>query len=382
MRQDIDNLVLLLFVLELIKKHMKQKMYILSILTTIVALLGCSDDNDDIIESPATITCSTHSLSFGSSADTATVDISVSSEWMIYSDAEWLSYSPKASINTSETVTVIIEKNSAASSRETVLVVKSGSVRDTITVTQKGDTASDIVAPEGYSLVWHDEFEGGISSDWTFETGNGSSGWGNNELEYYLKDNASVSDGVLEITAKKEDYEGYSYTSARMKTMGKRYWTYGKIEARIKLPSFTGSWPAFWMLGENYSEVGWPKCGEIDIMEHINTESLTYGTIHWYADAYTSYSGKTTVADVTAYHVYSIEWDENSIKWYVDDVLYNEANIKDAINGTDEFHENFFILLNFAIGGNWPGTTVDDSAFPATMYVDYVRVFQKKQIMQ
>lgn len=369
--------VLILFVLNNKLKQMRKKMYILSIITTFIALLGCSEDNDDINEIPVTINCSTNALSFDNNADTTTVDISVSNEWMIYSDAEWISYSPKASINTAETVTIIVEKNSASTSRETALIVKSGSTRDTITVVQKGDVSSNIEVPEGYSLVWNDEFDDGISSAWTFETGNGSSGWGNNELEYYLRDNASVSNGVLEITAKKESYEGYSYTSARMKTMGNKYWKYGKIEARIKLPSFTGSWPAFWMLGEKYSEVGWPNCGEIDIMEHVNTESKIHGTIHWYADAYSSYSKETTVDDVTSYHVYSIEWDESSIKWYVDDVQYNEANIKDAVNGTEEFHENFFILLNFAIGGNWPGTTVDDSAFPATMYVDYVRVFQK-----
>jgi beta-glucanase (GH16 family) len=357
---------------------MKSRIHIFILLTAMASFLGCSDDNNDIEPTQVTITCSSHELSFGSDADTTTVDISVTNEWTIYSSEDWVSCSPSSSINTSETVSVFVKQNSYLSDRTAILVVKSGSTRDTITVSQEADTSTDIDTLDGYSLVWHDEFETGISSDWIFETGNGSSGWGNNELEYYLEDNATVSDGVLEITAKKESYEGYSYTSARMKTMGNQYWTYGKIEARIKLPSFSGSWPAFWMLGENYSDVGWPSCGEIDIMEHINTESLTYGTIHWYADAYASYSGNTTVDDVTSYHVYSIEWDESSIKWYVDDVQYHEASIEDSVNGTDEFHKDFFILLNFAIGGDWPGFTVDENAFPATMYVDYVRVFQKE----
>lgn len=357
---------------------MKNKLYLFIFLSVVASLFGC-DDSDGSVENPtATIICSTHELLFDSDAGTATVNISVTNEWTIYSTADWLSVSPGSSINPSETVTVTVEKNYDTSARTASLVVKSGSVRDTINVEQVGDVSDEIVAPEGYSLVWHDEFDAGISPDWTFETGNGSSGWGNNELEYYRQDNATVSDGALKITTKKESYEGYSYTSARMKTMGKRNWTYGIIEARMKLPSFTGSWPAFWMLGENVSEVGWPACGEIDIMEHINTESRTYGTIHWYADDNASYGGNTTVADVTSYHVYGIEWDENSIKWYVDGVQFHEVSIKDNINGTDEFHRNFFVLLNLAVGGNWPGFTVDDNAFPATMYVDYVRVFQKE----
>jgi len=356
---------------------MKNKLHLFILLTAVASLFGC-DNSDGSVENPTvTITCSTHELSFDSDAGTATVNISVTNEWTIYSTADWLSVSPGSSINPSETVTVAVEKNYDPSARIANLVVKSGSVRDTISVEQAGDVSDEIVAPEGYSLVWHDEFETGISPDWTFETGNGSSGWGNNELEYYLQDNASVSDGVLQITAKKESYGGYSYTSARMKTMGKRNWTYGIIEARMKLPSFTGSWPAFWMLGENVSQVGWPACGEIDIMEHINTESKTYGTVHWFADANASYGGNTTVTDITSYHVYAIEWDENSIKWLVDGVQFHEVSIKNSVNGTDEFHKSFFVLLNFAIGGNWPGFTVDDSAFPATMYVDYVRVFQK-----
>lgn len=357
---------------------MKSLIHLFFLAVAIFSFSGC-DGNDDPIDNPLiTITVSTHQLSFSSDADTATVDVSVTDEWTIYSTADWLKASPGSSINPSETVTVMVEKNYDVSTRTASLVVKSGSVRDTINVEQAGDVSDEIVAPEGYSLVWHDEFDSGISSDWTFETGNGSSGWGNNELEYYLQDNATVSDGALQITAKKENYEGFSYTSARMKTMGKRNWTYGIIEARMKLPSFTGSWPAFWMLGENFSEVGWPACGEIDIMEHINTEPRTYGTVHWYADDNASYGGNTTVSDVTEYHVYGIEWDESSIKWYVDGVQFHEVSIKDNVNGTDEFHRDFFILLNLAVGGNWPGFTVDDNAFPATMYVDYVRVFQKE----
>ncbi len=230
-----------------------------------------------------------------------------------------------------------------------------------------------------WTLVWQDEFESSVSDDWTFEEGMGSSGWGNNELQYYREENASVVDGMLQIQAKIESYGDASYTSARMKTQGIQSFQYGKIEARISMPSFTGVWPAFWMLGESISTDGWPYCGEIDIMEHVNTESTVYGTAHWYDEAYASYSGNTSV-DVTGFHVYSIEWDEEYIRWYVDDTQYHEMYIADGVNGTDELHKEFFILLNMAIGGNWPGFTIDESAMPANMLVDYVRVYEESDV--
>jgi beta-glucanase (GH16 family) len=230
---------------------------------------------------------------------------------------------------------------------------------------------------QNWQLVWQDEFTNGIGPDWVFETGNGSGGWGNNELEYYRRENATVENGQLVITAKRESFGGFNYTSARMKTQGRKSWTYGKIEARIAMPAFSGAWPAFWMLGDNISTIGWPACGEIDIMEHVNTEPNAVGTIHWRgpSNEHASYGGSTPV-NVTGYHVYTIEWNSSSIKWFVDGVQYNEANILNNINSTEEFHRNFFILLNFAIGGNWPGFNIDNNAFPAKMYVDWVRVYQ------
>jgi beta-glucanase (GH16 family) len=230
---------------------------------------------------------------------------------------------------------------------------------------------------QNWQLVWQDEFTSGISGDWVFETGNGGGGWGNNELEYYRAENASIENGQLVITAKNESFGGYNYTSVRMKTQGKKSWKYGKIEARIKMPAFQGIWPAFWLLGDNISSVGWPACGEIDVMEHINAENKTYGTAHWSDanNAYASYGGNTA-ATVTDYHLYTIEWDANYIRWFLDGTKYHEIYIGGGINGTGEFQNNFFILLNMAVGGNWPGFTIDNSAFPAKMYVDYVRVYQ------
>lgn len=229
---------------------------------------------------------------------------------------------------------------------------------------------------QDWQLVWSDEFNGAIGPDWVFETGNGSNGWGNNELEYYRRENASIEDNALVITARREDFGGFRYTSARMKTQGRKTFRYGRIEARMKLPAFMGAWPAFWMLGANLPDVGWPASGEIDVMEHINDENRSYGTIHWqdHNGQYAQYGGDTAVA-VQDWHVYGVEWDANAIRWYVDGNKFHEANIQGGINGTDEFHRDFFLLLNFAIGGNWPGFVVDESRLPAKMHVDYVRVY-------
>jgi beta-glucanase (GH16 family) len=232
------------------------------------------------------------------------------------------------------------------------------------------------VSQAQWQLVWSDEFDAGIGSDWVFETGMGEWGWGNNELQYYRSENAVVENGALRIQARLESYGGASYTSARMKTQGNASWRYGKIEARIAMPRFMGVWPAFWMLGESISSEGWPACGEIDIMEHINTENIVYGAAHWDYNGQADYNGDIS-ASVTDYHVYAIEWDAQYIRWFLDGNQYLEMYIGGGINGTEEFHKNAFIILNMAIGGTWPGYTIDESAFPANMYVDYVRVYQQ-----
>jgi beta-glucanase (GH16 family) len=243
--------------------------------------------------------------------------------------------------------------------------------------TTTDEVTSAAAAAPTYQLVWSDEFNGTSvnTSNWAFETGGG--GWGNNELEYYQSSNATVSNGNLVITAKRQTVGSNQYTSARMKTQGKHQFTYGRIEARIKMPTVQGMWPAFWMLGANIGSVGWPKCGETDIMEHINTDNKIYGTIHWYVNGHVSYGGNTTTTPAS-YHVYGVVWDANSIQWQVDGVTYATANIANNINNTGAFHLPFFIILNMAVGGNWPGNTIDNSKLPASMYVDYVRVYQLK----
>jgi beta-glucanase (GH16 family) len=225
-----------------------------------------------------------------------------------------------------------------------------------------------------YKLVWSDEFDDSINTTvWNFEKG--GDGWGNNEQEYYQAANASVENGNLVITAKKETIGSNGYTSSRMTTQGKKEFEYGRIEARIKLPVVKGLWPAFWMLGANINTVGWPRCGETDIMEHINTDSIVYGTIHWDNNGHVQDGGHTT-SSPAAYHVYSVEWTATAIRWYIDSVKFYESNILG--NSTEEFQNPFFIILNLAVGGNWPGQEIDDSLLPAKMYIDYVRVYQKK----
>ena len=235
--------------------------------------------------------------------------------------------------------------------------------------------------------LWNDEFDGSAidTSKWTFEIGTGSSGWGNNEKEYYTerKENAYVQDGILHIRANKEDYEGSGYTSARMITKGKFTFTYGTVEARIALPVGKGIWPAFWMLGENIDKVSWPACGEIDIIEAINDESIVYGTHHWqYEGQHASYGNNTSdfhgakkELDITQFHTYKLTWDEKLIAMYVDDFKYHEMSIEDNAGGTEAFHKPQFFLLNVAVGGNWPGFEIDDSQFPNEMLVDYIRVY-------
>lgn len=235
----------------------------------------------------------------------------------------------------------------------------------------------------GYTLAWNDEFDGSsLSSDWSYDIGTGSSGWGNNELQYYRSENASVGDGLLVITAKQESFGGNAYTSSRIKTQGKQSFEKGRIDIRAALPYGQGIWPALWMLGENFTSVGWPNCGEIDIMELVGGEGYNdrtvHGTVHWDNDgAYASFSGSNTLLSskfAEEFHVFSIIWDENDIRWLRDDIQYHSIDITPA--AMNEFHDDFFFIFNIAVGGNWPGSPNETTVFPQTMAIDYVRVFQ------
>jgi beta-glucanase (GH16 family) len=235
-----------------------------------------------------------------------------------------------------------------------------------------------------YNLVWSDEFNGNAldGAKWVYEIGDGCPnlcGWGNNESQYYTSspNNIHVDTGYLHITAKQEQFQGSNYTSARIKTQGRYSFQYGKVEARIKMPAGHAIWPAFWMLGTNITTVSWPQCGEIDIMEHVSLDPDIHGTIHYNLNSSYHFNGQGTTCDVTQFQTYMIEWDEDQIKWFLNGTLFHQVNIANGMNSTEEFHNPFFLLLNMAVGGNWPGSPNASTPAIATMLVDYVRVYQK-----
>lgn len=249
-------------------------------------------------------------------------------------------------------------------------------------------TPSPTAAPwerAGWNLVWHDEFEDTEldRTHWTFDIG--GNGWGNQELQMYTDrpENIRIEDGILVIEAREEPelVGGRNYSSARIKTQGLHSWAYGRIEARIKLPHGQGIWPAFWMLGEDLYRKGWPGAGEIDILEFIGREpNRMYATVH--APGYSGGDGVGGSLFVPGdslrsdFHVYAIEWEENEIRWYFDDQEYFRLTPADV---PDEwiFDHPFFIILNLAVGGRWPGYPDETTTFPQFLYIDYVRVYQK-----
>lgn len=240
--------------------------------------------------------------------------------------------------------------------------------------------SNTVKAADNYELVWSDEFNGNSldTNTWNYEIGTGSWGWGNNEQQYYTDRNIKVSNGTMKITAKREGYGGMKYTSSRITTKNKKNFKYGKIEARIKMPKFKGVWPAFWMLGANQDSVGWPKCGEIDIMEAINDENLVYGTLHWFNDPGNNNAdsgSSVAVANRTEYHVYGVEWTADKLRWYVDGKVYRTMDVSN--DSFSEVRKEYFVIFNMAIGGQWPGYDIDETAFPATMEVDWVRAYKK-----
>jgi len=230
-----------------------------------------------------------------------------------------------------------------------------------------------------WKLIWSDEFDGTAINrkNWVNETG--GNGWGNNELQNYTTSpgNSTVKDGNLLIIAKKEASGTRNYSSARMKTQGLQKFTYGKFEARLKAPKEQGIWPAFWMLGSNIGTEGWPKCGEIDILEHVSLSDSINGTMHWQdASEKHAQAGGSTLCNIADYHIYGIEWDAKSIKWFLDGKKYYEVSILNNVSGTHEMHLPFFFILNLAVGGAWPGNPDATTTFPDTLYVDYVRAYQ------
>lgn len=241
-----------------------------------------------------------------------------------------------------------------------------------------------------YQLVWSDEFNySGLPDNkkWSYDTDGNASGWGNNEAQFYTSarlKNSEVKDGNLYINAIKEDFEGKKYTSARLVTRTKGDWLHGRIEVRAKLPDGRGMWPAIWMLPTDWIYGDWPASGEIDIMENVGYDPyVILATAHTQAYNHvkgTQKGGKLTVADCyTEFHNYILEWEANEYRAYIDDkLIFTFQNEKTGFQ-VWPFDKRFHLLLNVAVGGNWGGAKgIDDTIFPRTMAVDYVRVYQKK----
>jgi hypothetical protein len=276
------------------------------------------------------------------------------------------------------TIRIVSPVNENQEPDESRITILNDDLDNTLRIPETGfESATEY---QGMDLVWFDEFDEGqnIENNWKFEYG--GNGWGNNERQNYRKENATIHDGgYLVIEAREEKYGGNNYTSSRIITKGKFDFKYGRVDIRASLPYGQGIWPALWMLGSNISSVGWPSCGEIDIMELIgNKPATTHGTIHWSnAGDHAQYGGSKTLSSGIFYddfHVFSVIWDESHIEWLLDDTKFFTADI--TPQELSEFHKNHFLIFNVAVGGNWPGYPNSTTVFPQRMIVDYIRVFQ------
>ena len=238
-----------------------------------------------------------------------------------------------------------------------------------------------LVQSQNRNLVWEENFDGDRlnEDDWNYIEGDGCPnlcGWGNNEKQTYQAENVHLEDGFLVITARKE---GYDYTSGRISTKGKKEFKYGRMEARIQLPPGKGLWAAFWMLGSNIDKVGWPRSGEIDIMEYVGREPGSLFTTLHTADSYGN-SKNTRKAPIEGieegFHTYAIEWTKSEISFFVDDEHFYTFSPGTKKKEIWPFDQPFYFILNLAIGGNFGGSDIDDSALPSQYRIDYIRVYQ------
>lgn len=332
---------------------------------------------------------SAKTLTFGAQASENVITINSNTEWTLTAGDAWLQASPAKGGKGETKVTVSAAENTQSEPRETQLVLAYGDSKREITVKQLSDAVN---TPEGYTLVWSDEFNEGtaLGSDWTHEVQ--GQGWVNNELQNYVKspvDGKNVTelkDGFLNINCfKGKDGKVYS---GRVYAKVNEGWTYGYVEARIKLPSGKGTWPAFWMMpvGNDWNTNPWPKCGEIDIMEEVGADpDQVSSSLHTEKYNHTKGTQKTHAMKCSGaegdFHVYALEWTEDAITTYVDGKVQLKATKAEMGSDHDSwpFHYAFYPILNLAWGGDWGGYKgVDESALPVTMQVDYLRVFQKK----
>lgn len=332
---------------------------------------------------------SVKSLTMGGQESSSPLTVTANAAWTLTSDAAWLSASPAKGDKGDTPVEIIVKKNDSSDSREGMLTLTCGDDKTEIKVSQLSDVVN---TPEGYTLVWADEFNGGpsLSSDWVAE--NWPAGYVNNELQTYTsrpvdgKSTLVVENGFLNINCFKAS-DGKIY-SGRVNARPSTGWLYGYFEARINLPSGKGTWPAFWMMPSNvdWNTNPWPKCGEIDIMEEVGANP-NYVSSSLHTENYNHTKGTQKTHEMYCagaegeFHVYALEWTEDEITTYVDGKV--QLKVSRAAMGSDHaswpFHYAFYPILNLAWGGDWGGYKgVDDNALPVTMKIDYVRIFQKK----
>ena len=371
-----------------------------------IALLAISCTGPEQTETPrgGTVQVYPAELTLDFEEQETYVTVTADAEWgSTVADPAWCSVYPTGGMKGETKVKITVKKNLLTEERHNTITFRTTSSKTELPVIQQtSSTGEAMFVPEGYKLFWNDEFDGpSLDADnWTCEIGRGSNGWGNAELQYYTDrpENVDVRDGKLVMTARKESYQGATATSARLITLGKVYFKYGYIVASIKLPKTAdGLWPAFWMMGNDFKSKGWPNCGETDILEmgHQNgikkgaQEKFLNGACHWGEPDHRYYSYDFT----NSYSVQDGEFHtftymtENEVAMYIDldtkpDAKpYFKMALKDF--GDNEFRKDNFILLNLAVGGNFPGiwdinqvTALNNG--PAEMEVDYVRVFQKK----
>jgi beta-glucanase (GH16 family) len=267
-------------------------------------------------------------------------------------------------------------------------------VSATITITNDDDQDNPYSIPEegpdsptsydGYTLTWADEFDdaSSMTTNYVHELGSLYNGWGNNELQFYQRENTIIGDGHMIIEARRESTGGLNYTSSRVITKGRRTFTTGRIDVRAAMPEGQGIWPAIWMLGTNIDEVGWPACGEIDIMEMLGHETNTlHGTVHF---ANASGSHQFTGNDVNVpdglngrFNVFTVIWTSAYLEWRLNNVTYHRVERSALGSSAAILDQPQYLLFNVAVGGNWPGNPDATTTFPQRMYVDYVRVFQE-----
>lgn len=369
---------------------------LLSVLFLAATLTGCGgNENNTDSGSPneVTLTLSSENVTLEATGSSADVTVSSTREWGAYTSASWVSVTPKSSVERQTVMTITAIANTETEPRTATVTLMSGTVRKQITVTQKAGEADPNLpeAPEGYKLVWNDEFDQGselATSKWTHEVQ--KPGWVNNELQEYVngehngKRVSELKNGKLLITAFKDGGRVYS---ARVYGNYKTGWKYGIFEAKIKLPKGRGTWPAFWMMPSNndFAVNPWPKCGEIDIMEEVGLNpNYTSSSIHCQTYNHSIGTQKNAERYVAGaegeFHVYRLEWTEDYIQTFVDgEKLLRFDNDGQGNVNTWPFNKPFYLILNLAWGGTWGGMNgVDESALPCTMEVEYVRVYQKK----